>query len=303
MIAFLALGAIASALPDQQLSQMTALYEQVCKAFPEDKAVESLMTNLRPRELTPDEVKITMRDDPARGWELKEGTGTVWLELPPVHACSVRWNAPAIGDLNEYRALAARYESATGKFEPIEPLDGDEDGIHFHAVGEQRILPDQGTESLSIFDQHFTDPKRSAAGETGVSLRFVHQFAPPAPTAPSSPGIIVARAKDQTPLIMLGFMAVGDEASLRALETAATSAQLNHGRAENDRHEREVMVVFQSGSSRSSSLKVYRDARAGKFGVLRLEVTVVPVSAASDGIDLGRDVSVESPGYISEPGD
>jgi hypothetical protein len=102
---------------------------------------------------------------------------------------------------------------------------------------------------------------------------------------------------------MLGFMAAGDELSLRALETAAALAQLNHGRAENDRHEPEVMVVFQPGSSRASSLNLYREAKAGKFGVLRLEVTVVPASAVADGIDLARDVSVESPGYISEPTD
>jgi hypothetical protein len=50
-------------------------------------------------------------------------------------------------------------------------------------------------------------------------------------------------------------------------------------------------------------LKLYRDARAGKFGALRLEVTIVPVSTAVDGIDLDHDVSVEPPGYIVEPRD
>jgi hypothetical protein len=167
--------------PDKQLSEMTALYQQVClKAFPDDKAVEAVMAKRDARALTPDEVKITMGDDPARGWNLiQDGSASVWLELPPYHACSVRWNTSEIGDLHGYGAIAERYESARGGFHPIEPLEGDQGDIHIHAVGEQRILPDQRSESLFIFDQHITDPKRRAAGETGFVLRFVHQFAPP----------------------------------------------------------------------------------------------------------------------------
>jgi hypothetical protein len=168
---------------DQQLSEMAALYDQVClKAFPDDKAVEALMTKRNARQLTPDEVKITMGNDPARGWDLEQdGSASVWLEFPPFHACSVRWNTPEIGDLHGYGAIAERYESAGGGFHPIEQFDEDQGGIHVHAIGEQRILPDQRSESLFIFDQHITDPKRRTAGETGLVLRFVHQFAPPPP--------------------------------------------------------------------------------------------------------------------------
>lgn len=177
----LSLAAATSVDADQRLSQMTALYEQVClKAFPDDKAVAALMAKRGARELTPDEVKVTMRDDPARGWNVaQDGSASVWLEFPPFHSCSVRWNAPEIGELHDYRAIADTYESARGGFHPIDPLDGDQGDIHIHAVGEQRILSDRTAESLFIFDQHISDPKRRAAGETGVVLRFVHQFAPP----------------------------------------------------------------------------------------------------------------------------
>jgi hypothetical protein len=34
---------------------------------------------------------------------------------------------------------------------------------------------------LFFFEQRITDPKRRAAGETGFTLRFVHQYAPPEP--------------------------------------------------------------------------------------------------------------------------
>src|SRR6476619_2513145 len=102
---------------DQRLSRMTALYDEVClKAFPDDKAVEALMMAKNARPLTQAEVKVTLRDDPGRAWELQDGSGTVWIEFPPYHACSVRWNAPEIGNLHEYRSIADQYEQKTGGY-------------------------------------------------------------------------------------------------------------------------------------------------------------------------------------------
>jgi hypothetical protein len=180
MLMLLAILADSSpAAADPRMAEMTALYEQAClKAFPDDKEVEALMTARHARELTPEEVRVTMVDDPARGWEL-QGNATVWIEFPPYHACSVRWNAPQIGDLQNYRKLVRAYETAAGRFRPIAAYDIDQGDIHIHAVGEQRMLPDKSTESLFIVDQHINDPKRREAGDTGVVIRFVHQFAPP----------------------------------------------------------------------------------------------------------------------------
>jgi len=167
---------------DQRLSRMTALYNEIClKAFPDDKAVEARMVARNARELTPDIVKITMRDDPARGWDLADGGATLWIEYPPFHACSIRWNTPHIGDLQGYQVISKIYESLVGGFSPIRPMDADQDQIHIHAVGEQRMLPDKSSESLFVIDQQITDVKRREAGETGVVLRFVHQFSPPQP--------------------------------------------------------------------------------------------------------------------------
>jgi hypothetical protein len=183
MLLILGASLAATAKPaatDQPMPRMTAMYEQLClTAFPDDAAVIALMTARRARELTPAEVKVTMGDDPARGWELDDGSASVWIEFPPFHACSVRWSATAIGDLGAYRAIADDYERKQGGFEPIRPFDMDQGDIHIHAVGEQRVLPDQSTEALFFFEQHITDAKRRAAGETGVSLRFVHQFGAP----------------------------------------------------------------------------------------------------------------------------
>jgi hypothetical protein len=186
MSMLLALVAIAGpGEADQRLSRMTNLYEYAClKAFPDDKAVEALMTAQKARELTPEEVKITMGNDPARGWELADGRATVWIEYPPFHACSVRWNAPAIGDLSAYRLAADTYERAVGGFHPVDAYNADQGAIHVHGIGEKRTLRDKSTESLFVIDQQISDPKRREAGETGVVLRFVHQFGP----APSASG-------------------------------------------------------------------------------------------------------------------
>jgi hypothetical protein len=179
-------AAMSVAAADPQLARMVALYDEIClQAFPDDKAVESIMAARSQREFSPAEVKVTMRDDPARGWEMEKGV-SVWLEFPPFHACSVRWNAAAIGDLHAYRTVADAYERRVGGFQSIDTYEDDQGDVHIRSTGEQRVLPDDTSESLFFFDQHITDPKRRAAGETGVVLRFVHQFAtaPPGDSAP-----------------------------------------------------------------------------------------------------------------------
>jgi hypothetical protein len=169
-----------SGADQQMLERMTKLYDQIClHAFPDDKAVEALMATRNAKELSREDVKVTMRDDPARAWDLNDNGATLWIEFPPYHACSVRWSATQVGDLGNYQAIAAAYEKSTGNYAPVQPYDDQQGDIHIHAVGEQRSLPNKGAESLFLFEQHITDKKRRDAGETGVSLRFVHQFAPP----------------------------------------------------------------------------------------------------------------------------
>ena len=156
---------------------MTALYEEVClKAFPDDKAVAAAMRAHNATELTPEEVKVTMRDDPARGWELQDKSASVWLEFPPYHASSVRWNAPELGDLAPYRAVARPYQQQQGGFVPMKTMERDMGDIHVRAIGERRRLANGSWETMYAFDQRITDAKRRTAGETGYVLRIVHQF-------------------------------------------------------------------------------------------------------------------------------
>lgn len=183
MTILLALQAAAAPVDeDQRLARLAALYEEIClKTFPDDKAVEAAMTVPKARELSPEEVKVTMRDDPARGWQLMDERATVWVEFPPFHACSVRWSANRLGDIQPYRVIADKHTKAVGGFSPMKPMETDQGPIHIHGIGEARPLPNGGAETLFFIDQSINDPKRRAAGETGVVLRFVHQFAPPPP--------------------------------------------------------------------------------------------------------------------------
>ena len=179
MLVLMAVAA-AGATPDPVLARMVALYDEIClQSFPIDAAVDALMAKKDARPLTADEVKVTLRDDPGRGWAIKDGerTITVFIELPPYHACSVRRGTDAgFADLGAYRTVADPFEAAHRGFAPMAPMEGDLGDIHVHAIGEQRTLPGGGAESLFVFDQHITDPAKRNAGQTGVEVRFVHQI-------------------------------------------------------------------------------------------------------------------------------
>ena len=180
MLMLIAAAAAAGATPDPVLARMVALYDEVClQAFPIDAAVDALMAKKRARPLTAEEVKVTLVDDPGRGWAIEDGarTITVFLELPPYHACSVRRGTDAgFTDFGAYRAIADSFEASHRGFAAMKPMEGDVGDIHVHAIGEQRVLPGGGAESLFVFDQHLTDPAKRAAGQTGVEVRFVHQL-------------------------------------------------------------------------------------------------------------------------------
>lgn len=164
---------------DPALARMAALFDEVClQAFPIDGAVDRLMTARGATPMTPERVKITLKDDPGRGWSIEDGARRIslFVEDPPYHACSVRRTVEAAGDLAGYRTLAARFEADHPGFAPIAPYDRDQGDVHIHGTGESRSLAGGSSESLFVFDQHVTDPARRAKGETAVDLRFVHQI-------------------------------------------------------------------------------------------------------------------------------
>lgn len=177
---------LAAALADPPApvpARMAALYDEAClRTFPIDAQVDALLASKGATPLTPEEVKVTLRDDPGRGWRVEDGGTTVlvFLELPPFHACSVRAGiGGTVPDLAPYRAATDAYKASHAGFRPEKPMDADMGPVHIHAEQELRPLPGGGQESLLVIDQHITDAERRAKGETGTMLRFVHQIRMP----------------------------------------------------------------------------------------------------------------------------
>ena len=183
LIVLVAAAVPQAALADPTVERMVSLYDEIClKAFPDDAAVDALMASKGARALTPEEVRVTFRNDPGRGWLLADGDRNiqVMLELPPYHACSVRRStADGFGDLSAYRTVTAAFKATRPGFEAVEEQQADLDGRHIHMAGEARDLPNGGTETLYLFDQEFLDPARDGATETPVDIRFVHQIVSP----------------------------------------------------------------------------------------------------------------------------
>ena len=183
--AFALLMAIADPAPasDAQLARIAALYDEVClKTFPDDQALDALMAAKNASPLSDAAVKVTLRDDPGRGWTINDAGGRVLviLELPPFHACSVRFPVPAASaDDGAYRAVADRYLAAHPGFVPQQVYDRDLPSVHLHALAEMRPLPEGGADSLMVVDQ--TPIAAPAGTPTAIDRRYVHQFAPPPP--------------------------------------------------------------------------------------------------------------------------
>ena len=99
----------------------------------------------------------------------------VILELPPYHACSVRWSMPSDAlDLSAYHAVADPYIAAHPGFVTIPTQEGDMGSIHVHATGNGLMRSDGVAETLLVIDQH---PAGSPAAANGnVDVRFVHQL-------------------------------------------------------------------------------------------------------------------------------
>jgi len=167
--------------------RMIDLYEQAClQAFPNDEAVDKVMTGLGATALSKDQVRIYLHDDPGRGWRFTS-TGTTFIvtvEAPPYHACAVRASlSEKPADLGRYPDMIAAFEKTRGAgFAPIAPYDADLGELHTRGVGDQRVNADRSAESFFYFvntplTQHARD-----LGAPGAEVRFVHQLA--APDAP-----------------------------------------------------------------------------------------------------------------------
>ncbi len=164
---------------DPAVQRMIDLFGEVClSAFPDDAAVDAIMAQVAERQLTPDQVRVTFNDDPGRGWLVADGDAQiqVMLELPPYHACSVRRGTNSgLDNPAAYRALIDDFSATHPGFVAQEPIVSHQGGLEIRGDVLVRELPGGRRESLMVIEQRVLDEDRRAAGETGVSLRFVYQ--------------------------------------------------------------------------------------------------------------------------------
>lgn len=123
--------------------------------------------------------------------------------------------------------------------------------------------------------------------------------AAPPPEAP--PFVQVETAGDRTPLAMLGFFAFGSEADLERLGNAARRAGLPANLVERRERESEWGVFFRPGADRAAATGLYRRARAGEFGTLRVRPIVILIEDLADGIDVASEVHTMDAADVGEP--
>ena len=163
------------------VARMAALYDEAClQTFPIDGQLDALMMKKGATPMPADQVRISLKEDPGRGWRVRDGDQTfvVLLELPPYHACSVRASQNSTGssvDLAPYRAVVDRFVATHRDFAAQPPMDMTRGGIRIHGEMQSRPLPN-GAENLLVINQQIVDPKLLEPGTTSTPLRFVHQI-------------------------------------------------------------------------------------------------------------------------------
>jgi hypothetical protein len=164
-----------------QLAEMVELYDQLClRAFPSDEAIARAMADRGAMQLTRDQVRIFLHDDPGLGWHLAGRTAPfeITIEAPPYHACTVRtMTAKGFPDMSAYRRLADAFEAGKG-FVKMAPGEHEAEGLHSWMWGEMLRDDSGGTEALLVVTGIPTAEHR-AHGEDSAEVRFVHQRAVP----------------------------------------------------------------------------------------------------------------------------
>jgi hypothetical protein len=60
----------------------------------------------------------------------------------------------------------------------------------------------------------------------------------------------------------------------------------------------EAMVSF-AGADKSAAFSLLQDSVGGRYGLLKVEVVVAPVSAAADGLDMDNEIVVTQPSFLT----
>lgn len=156
------------------------MFDMICNhVFPDDARIAAGMSKIPgARALTPDELRIYLKDDPGRGWTMPAGTSriVVTIEAPPVHACAVRiGNTDGIIDEGRWQQLLTAAQARSGgDFTVMPPQTFAVGDLRTEASGVQKQAADGSAEAYYLLR---TSPKNPAAARGyGVELRMVRQL-------------------------------------------------------------------------------------------------------------------------------
>lgn len=133
-------------------------------------------------------------------------------------------------------------------------------------------------------------------------LLFAVLVGQPTASLAEESNLIFARSiEDERPMIVLGFFAFGSEDSTRQLASAARAGDVRAEEVERSGDVVEWGVMFPRGTDKSAGLRLIRDARSGRFGPLRIDVVVVPIDQALDGIEFDHETLILPAAELTEP--
>jgi hypothetical protein len=117
---------------------------------------------------------------------------------------------------------------------------------------------------------------------------------------PQACGIVVPAAATGVSTCFIGLAIHGDREALEALLTGAAKRNIR-GKILEGEAPLEAMITFDA-VDKSAALSLFRDAVAGRFGQLKVEVVVAPASGATDGLDMDSEITVEQLSFFgNEP--
>lgn len=156
------------------------LFDVVCnRTFPDDDRLAAAMAAIPGvKPLTPEQVKLFLKDDPGRGWALSDGATEliVTIEAPPVHACAVRM-PHARYDLDEamwHRLVDQAKARAGGHFTALPPQSFEGGGRRTIVVADQGRREDGSVEAFYFWRTSSADAAEAA--REGTELRLVRQL-------------------------------------------------------------------------------------------------------------------------------
>ncbi len=155
------------------------MFDMICnRVFPDEARVAAGMAKIPgARPLTPEELRVYLKDDPGRGWSMPAGASriVVTIEAPPIHACAVRiTNTDGVIDEGKWQQLLAAAQARSGGgFVTMPPQTFDVGEVRSQASGVQKQGADGAAEAIYLIR---STPKKPGYA---TEIRMVRQVIAP----------------------------------------------------------------------------------------------------------------------------